>query len=171
MTRTPFVFRLALVSDTRSRPYRRKSDIENERLPPDLVDANSEEGKAYISSSVPETPAEGSHEDRDLTPNGVEAALEEAFSSAPSSPVSPQTPTLTTGSGPGTPFRRGHGRQASLGTTMTSPSTRRRSIESTMSLLKEVVDGKEDAEFEQLADQVVGKDKSKEAKENVVPAR
>lgn len=58
-----------------------------------------------------------------------------------------------------------------MGTTMTSPSTRRRSIESTMSLLKEVVDGKEDAEFEQLADQVVGKDKSKEAKENVVPAR
>jgi hypothetical protein len=40
-----------------------------------------------------------------------------------------------------------------------------------MSLLKEVVDGKEDAEFEQLADQVAGKDKSKEAKENVVPAR
>lgn len=69
------------------------------------------------------------------------------------------------------PFRRGHGRQASLGTTMTSPSTRRRSIESTMSLLKEAVDGKEDAEFEQLADQVAGKGKSKDAKENVVPAR
>lgn len=172
MTRMPFIFRLASVSDTRSRPCRRKSDIENERLPPDLVDANSEEGKAYISSSLPETPAEGYQEDRDLTPtpNGVEAALEEAFSSTPSSPVSPQTPTLTTGSGPGTPFRRGHGRQASLGTTMTSPSTRRRSIESTMSLLKEVVDGKEDAEFEQLADQVAGKDKSG-AKENVVPAR
>ena len=172
MTRMPFIFRLASVSDTRSRPCRRKSDIENERLPPDLVDANSEEGKAYISSSLPETPAEGYQEDRDLTstPNGVEAALEEAFSSTPSSPVSPQTPTLTTGSGPGTPFRRGHGRQASLGTTMTSPSTRRRSIESTMSLLKEVVDGKEDAEFEQLADQVAGKDKSG-VKENVVPAR
>ena len=40
-----------------------------------------------------------------------------------------------------------------------------------MSLLKEVVDGREDAEFEQLADQVVGKDNNKEAKENVVPAR
>ena len=156
------------MSDTHSR--RRKSDIENERLPPDLVDADSEEGKAYISS-LPETPAEGSHEGRELSPNGVEAALEEALSSAPSSPISPQTPTLSSGSLPATPFRRGHGRQASLGTTMTSPSTRRRSIESTMSLLKEVVDGKEDAEFEQLADQVAGKDKSKEAKENVVPAR
>jgi serine/threonine-protein phosphatase 2B catalytic subunit len=160
------------MSDTHSR--RRKSDIENERLPPDLVDANSEEGKAYISSSMPETPAEGSQGDRVLSPNGVEAALEEAFSSSPSSPISPQTPTAGSPlsvSGPVTPFRRGHGRQASLGTTMTSPSTRRRSIESTMSLLKEAADGKEDAEYEQLADQVAGKDKSKEAKENVVPAR
>jgi serine/threonine-protein phosphatase 2B catalytic subunit len=170
MTRTPYSL-LFSASHSYSRSCRRKSDIENERLPPDLVDADSEEGKAYISSSLPETPGEGSHEDREISPNGVEAALEEAFSSSPSSPVSPQTPTLTAGSGPGTPFRRGHGRQASLGTTMTSPSTRRRSIESTMSLLKEAVDGKEDAEFEQLADQVVGKDKSKEAKENVVPAR
>jgi serine/threonine-protein phosphatase 2B catalytic subunit len=109
---------------------------------------------------------------RELSPNGVEAALEEAFSSSPSSPVGPSTPTSPiSGSGPVTPFRRGHARQASLGTTMTSPSTRRRSIESTISLLKGVVDGKEDAEYEQLADQVVGKDKSKEAKENVVPAR
>ncbi|KAF8500445.1 serine/threonine protein phosphatase 2B [Russula emetica] len=152
----------------------RKSDIENERLPPDLVDADSEEGKAYISSSLPETPAENSQGNREPSPNGVQAALEEAFSSSPSSPISPQTPTASSPlsvSGPMTPFRRGHGRQASLGTTMTSPSTRRRSIESTMSLLKEVVDGREDAEFEQLADQVVGKDKSKEAKENVVPAR
>ena len=150
---------------------RRKSDIENERLPPDLVDADSEEGKAYISS-LPETPAEDPHANREVSPNGVEAALEEAFSSAPSSPVGLTTPASPiTGSGPVTPFRRGHGRQASLGTTMTSPSTRRRSIESTMSLLKEAVDGKEDAEFEQLADQVVGKEKSKEAKENVVPAR
>ena len=58
-----------------------------------------------------------------------------------------------------------------MGTTMTSPSTRRRSIESTISLLKEAADGKEDAEFEQLADQVAGNGKSKGAKENVVPAR
>jgi serine/threonine-protein phosphatase 2B catalytic subunit len=151
---------------------RRKSDIENERLPPDLVDADSEEGKAYISSSLPETPAEDPNANRELSPNGVEAALEEAFSSSPSSPISPTTPTsLISGSGPMIPFRRGHARQASLGTTMTSPSTRRRSIESTISLLKEAADGKEDAEFEQLADQVAGNGKSKGAKENVVPAR
>ncbi|KAI0297352.1 serine/threonine protein phosphatase 2B [Russula brevipes] len=137
----------------------RKSDIENERLPPDL------------------TPAEDPHADRELSPNGVEEALEEAFSSKSSSPVGLTPSSPVSGSGPVTPFRRGHGRQASLGTTMTSPSTRRRSIESTMSLLKEVVDGKEDAEFEQLADQVAGKEKgketneTKEAKENIVPAR
>ncbi len=177
MTRKPYSLHIFASLDSDTHPLRRKSDIENERLPPDLVDADSEEGKAYISSSsLPETPAEGSQGDREVLPNGVEAALEDAFSSSPSSPISPQTPTPNSplsGFGPVTPFRRGHARQASLGTTMTSPSTRRRSIESTMSLLKEVVDGKEDAEFEQLADQVVGKNKaqSKEAKENVVPAR
>ena len=56
--------------------------------------------------------------------------------SAPSTPVmSPTSPTAL-------PFRRGHQRQASLGTTMTSPSTRRRSIESTMSLIQDALDGK-----------------------------
>jgi hypothetical protein len=40
-----------------------------------------------------------------------------------------------------------------------------------MSLLKEVVDGKEDTEYEQLADQVAGKKDKSEAKENVVLAR
>jgi serine/threonine-protein phosphatase 2B catalytic subunit len=40
------------------------------------------------------------------------------------------------------PFRRGHGRQASLGTTMTSPSTRRRGLEDTISLIQGVWDGK-----------------------------
>ena len=139
----------------------RKSDIENERLPPELVDADSEEGKAYMSQ--PPTPSEESY----VPPpaNGVAAALEEAISNGtispglgPHGPTSPISPTSSN-----SPFRRGHGRQASLGTTMTSPSTRRRSLESTMSLLKEAVDGKEaDAEFEQLVDQVAGRVKEKE---------
>jgi serine/threonine-protein phosphatase 2B catalytic subunit len=145
----------------------RKSDIENERLPPDLVDVDSAEGRAYISSSLPQTPGEDSQSNDEVPPSGVAAALEEALSSAPSSPIGPPSPS--SGSGPPMPFRRGHGRQASLGTTMTSPSTRRRSIESTMSLLKEAVDGKEDGDYEQLADQVAGK--GKEAKENAMPAR
>ncbi|KAF8260325.1 serine/threonine protein phosphatase 2B [Lactarius quietus] len=108
----------------------RKSDIENERLPPELVDADSEEGRAYISSSLPQTPGEDSQPSDEVPPSA--AALEEALSSAPSSPIGPPTPSSPSSSGPPMPFRRGHGRQASLGTTMTSPSTRRRSIESTM---------------------------------------
>lgn len=119
--------------------------------------------------SGPNTPGESF----DITPppaNGVAAALEKAISNGATSPTSIDTAGAGTGSLPatspasptagstiGSPFRRGHGRQASLGTTMTSPSTRRRSLESTMSLLKEAADGKEaDAEFEQLADQVAG---------------
>ena len=52
--------------------------------------------------------------------------------------------------------RRGHGRHASLGTTMTSPSTRRRSLESTISLIKESLDGggSQDRELEKLAEQL-----------------
>ncbi|KZT66658.1 serine/threonine protein phosphatase 2B [Daedalea quercina L-15889] len=139
----------------------RKSDIENERLPPDLYDAESEEGRAILSSG-PASP-EGSPASPP-PPSGVAQALERAIStgsvtpsstSGPSTPVSPASPT-----GPPVPFRRGHGRQASLGTTMTSPSTRRRSIESTMSLIKEVVDSKQpiqDPELIKLAESVAGK--------------
>lgn len=100
--------------------------------------------------------------------NGVAAALEKVITtdnSAPPSPVTPISPTIpgsptTASSISPTPFRRGHGRQASLGTTMTSPSTRRRSIESTMSLIKEVYDGKsqtQDTELDKLAEQVADK--------------
>ncbi|PCH44682.1 serine/threonine protein phosphatase 2B [Wolfiporia cocos MD-104 SS10] len=144
----------------------RKSDIENERLPPDLVDADSAEGQALLGSA-PSTP-----EGAPAAPppaNGVAAALEEVIVSGaadvPPSPVSsrgpstPASPTSPTSMAPVTPFRRGHGRQASLGTTMTSPSTRRRSIESTMSLIKEVVDSKvpiQDPELIKLAESIAG---------------
>ncbi|OCH88398.1 serine/threonine protein phosphatase 2B [Obba rivulosa] len=142
----------------------RKSDIENERLPPELYDAESEEGKAMLSN--PSTPSTPPGDAPSLPANGVVAALEQALASgsAPVSPISPMSPTIpgsptspTTSSSIPTPYRRGHGRQASLGTTMTSPSTRRRSLESTMSLIKEAVDGKvpfQDPEIVQLADQV-----------------
>ncbi|KAF9067088.1 Metallo-dependent phosphatase-like protein [Rhodocollybia butyracea] len=149
----------------------RKSDIENERLPPDLYDAESEEGKAIIASgSIPSTPAEGQEPSTPVNSNGVAASLEAAISSGSipsitptsspsiSSPVTPTSPI----SGGGAPFRRGHGRQASLGTTMTSPSTRRRSLESTMSLIQGVLDGKEssipekDETVEGLAAQLAG---------------
>ncbi|KAJ7089210.1 Metallo-dependent phosphatase-like protein [Mycena belliarum] len=138
----------------------RKSDIENERLPPELFDASSEEGKAIMSSSssssMPSTPAEqDTTASTAVSPATLEAALTQtggapslalntntsAFGggvvgSPTSGPASPGSPTT-----PGGAFRRGHGRQASLGTTMTSPSTRRRSLESTMSLIQGVWDG------------------------------
>jgi serine/threonine-protein phosphatase 2B catalytic subunit len=124
----------------------RKSDIENERLPPELFDADSEEGKAFISSSQPSTPAETAA--YPVSPNGVTAGIEAAISKgslppSPASPAFPAPPSPGSQSPPPLPFRRGHGRQASLGTTMTSPSTRRRSIESTMSLIQGVLDGKQ----------------------------
>lgn len=118
--------------------HRRKSDIENERLPPDLINPESflsgetSEGELPLPQTIESPGLSGSS-----SPSG-----------APSSPTSPTTP--------GTPFRRGHGRQSSLGTTSTSPSTRRRSIENTKSLLRDVVEGKvsegKDNELEALAD-------------------
>ncbi|KAI0030252.1 serine/threonine protein phosphatase 2B [Vararia minispora EC-137] len=135
----------------------RKSDIENERLPPDIIEPDSEEGKAYMSQ--PQTPAED-RTPAPPSPNGLSSALEAAIASASASPASSpvlSTPVSPIAGSPVSAFRRGHGRQQSLGTTMTSPSTRRRSLESTMSLLKEAVDGKErDEEFESLADQLTG---------------
>ena len=142
----------------------RRADIENERLPPELVDAESEEGRAYMSQ--PQTPSEAEISPANTlgeapSPSALEKALSVSTSSLPSSggpttPTSPSSPSVVS------PFRRGHGRQQSLGTTMTSPSTRRRSIESTMSLLKEASEGRErDAEFEALADQLAGASQGK----------
>lgn len=145
----------------------RKSDIENERLPPELFDADSEEGKAYLASttSQPSTPAETSAEfaSNGLPAENLSAAIQAAaVPSSPTSPESPGKPVLSpinplasppSGSpSPTTPtgaFRRGHGRNASLGTTMTSPSTRRRSLESTMSLIQGVWEGQDAGVAEQ----------------------
>ncbi|CAA7270257.1 unnamed protein product [Cyclocybe aegerita] len=151
----------------------RKSDIENERLPPELYDADSEEGKAILSSSTssqPTTPSEHSFQPTPPSPNGVAEGLEKLMAQrgTPLSRIS--TSTLPSGSGPvsaGSPvvspggtFKRGHSRQASLGTTMTSPSTRRRSLESTMSLIQGVLEGKgrldEDDPIENLASRLAG---------------
>ncbi|KAJ7098257.1 Metallo-dependent phosphatase-like protein [Mycena epipterygia] len=156
----------------------RKSDIENERLPPELFDASSEEGKAIISasssSSIPSTPAE-----QDLDANttinaaNLEAALAQQNGSAPplslnttaatlggaavGSPVS-GSPSPNSPTSPGGTFRRGHGRQASLGTTMTSPSTRRRSLESTMSLIQGVWDGQTPPPQNSIAEEDAGEE-------------
>ncbi|KAL4073687.1 Metallo-dependent phosphatase-like protein [Scleroderma yunnanense] len=119
----------------------RKSDIENERLPPELFDA--EEAKAYLAQaqnqSLPDTPSEN-------IPDGTFGSSQ-STSSLPSTGSLPSVfgqPTPSPSMPPArTPFRGRHGRQASLGTTMTSPSTRRRSLESTISMIQEALDGKE----------------------------
>ncbi|KAG9311859.1 Metallo-dependent phosphatase-like protein [Chiua virens] len=127
----------------------RKSDIENERLPPELFDA--EEAKAFLaqhahSQSLPDTAFIG---DLSFSSSGsIEAVIEAVRSSSTiaSSPSNsslggPSTPTSPTSSPNKVPFRGRHGRQASLGTTRTSPSTRRRSLESTISMIQEALEG------------------------------
>jgi len=144
----------------------RKSDIENERLPPDLYDADSEEGRAILSNSLPTTPSEPHIPPApNPTPaNGVREGfvklmaargtpLSRISTASPSSSVSQPSPGGTSPTG----FKRGHSRQASLGTTMTSPSTRRRSLESTMSLIQGVLEGnREDDPVDSLANRLAG---------------
>ncbi|KIJ63055.1 hypothetical protein HYDPIDRAFT_113584 [Hydnomerulius pinastri MD-312] len=137
----------------------RKSDIENERLPPELFDA--EEAKAWLaqhahSQSLPDSPADPSQshsQSFSLSLSASNSTLEEALSSGSIS----SSPSGSSFGGPPTPgsgspispppsrvpFKGRHGRQASLGTTMTSPSTRRRSLESTISMIQEALDGKD----------------------------
>ncbi|KAJ7240511.1 Metallo-dependent phosphatase-like protein [Mycena rebaudengoi] len=120
----------------------RKFDIENERLPPDLVDASSEEGKMMMtSSSRPTTPTEV--ELAAPVAVGLGADTNDALKIDTSvTPGSSGTPSPS----PTTPSRRDHLRQASVGTTTTSPSTRRRGQESTLSLIQGVWDWKPSSE-------------------------
>lgn len=74
-------------------------------------------------------------------------------SGSPGSPGTPTSPSI--GGPPLTAWRPGHGRRTSLGTTKTSPSTRRRSLENTMHLIRDVVGGKDaqgDGQLERLAE-------------------
>lgn len=105
----------------------RKVDIENERLPPDLIDADE---------AGPASPADGA---RVSSP-----AFEEMTS--PGSPASPATPSSPISGG----HRRGHSRTSSLGTTMSSPSNRRRSLESTVSMIREALEGTDTADDKHL---------------------
>lgn len=96
----------------------RKVDIENERMPPSLMDADPLTDDTDMSTPMP--------------------ALTNTLPSQLAMPV---------GSGPRTPpsmpmHRRTHSRTSSLGTTMSSPSNRRRSIESTVSMIREALEGR-----------------------------
>ncbi|POY71124.1 calcineurin family phosphoesterase [Rhodotorula taiwanensis] len=149
----------------------RKSDIDNEHLPPDLIDpddfaavaaaaaASSSSGDEDVFGEVLSTGAgttaptspESANADLDAKEPGspvpmVESPIRERDSPF-GSPVSP--------SSPGTPFKRHHRRQSSLGTTRTSPSTRRRSLENTISMIREAM-SKDDSSMEELAEKVAG---------------
>ena len=100
--------------------------------------------------SNPPTPSEETASP--VPANNVSAALEKVIASGGGTSTSPtlgsQSQSVVQSMVPtmGPPTRRGHSRTASLGTTMTSPSTRRRSLESTISLIREAVDLKEEEE-------------------------
>lgn len=152
----------------------RKSDIENERLPPDLVDAAEVEGMEEFASSPtmppmsPGSPTGGSSMSGiiDTTPSTKDLPpLNTDILSSPTIPETPRrgsvgstgspsmgSPMSGTSPGGGT-FRRGHSRQSSLGTTSTSPSTRRRSLEGTLQMIRQAMDAK-DQVIEDLADGV-----------------
>lgn len=99
----------------------RKVDIENERLPPTLIPAD-EDAPPSAAAPIVAPPLPGAHLPlgRPIAPQGY-------------STVSP-----TERRPPG--HRPGHSRTSSLGTTMSSPSNRRRSIESTVSMIKEALE-------------------------------
>ncbi|KAK8847554.1 serine/threonine-protein phosphatase 2B catalytic subunit A1 [Kwoniella newhampshirensis] len=121
----------------------RKSDIENERLPPDIIDPD-EDKPASPSPSGPHTPEEP------VSPTMDSPIIPSPGSGSGISPGTPSSP-----GGGGMTWRRGHSRQTSLGTTKTSPSNRRRSLENTMHLIRDVVDGRDasgDVQLERLAE-------------------
>lgn len=102
------------------------------------------EKPASPSNSGPSTPADAFADvfGSPVSPiSGIPPALSGSTGGSPGSPGSPTSPGTPLG---GAPFRRGHSRQTSLGTTNSSaPSGRRRSLDQTMKLIQDVVDGKD----------------------------
>ncbi|WVQ81801.1 serine/threonine-protein phosphatase 2B catalytic subunit A1 [Cryptococcus sp. DSM 104549] len=143
----------------------RKSDIENERLPPDIIDPDEDKpASPSVSPAMPATPEE----------SPMDSSFDSPILGGPSSPSPNDTPGGTpispTGMPPGAnamTWRRGHARQTSLGTTKTSPSNRRRSLENTMHLIRDVVGGKDangDGQLERLAEVISSPGAEKEGK-------
>jgi serine/threonine-protein phosphatase 2B catalytic subunit len=108
---------------------RRRADITNERLPPELIDADED---------APASPLRGPGSPSEATPPMLSSPHESpGLGESPlGSPMSPGSPDL------GATWKPGHGRRYSLGTTgRTAPSNRRRSLDQTMALMKEVMEG------------------------------
>ncbi|KAK4683708.1 serine/threonine-protein phosphatase 2B catalytic subunit, partial [Tremellales sp. Uapishka_1] len=121
----------------------RKSDIENERLPPEMISPDEEKPASIFHS--PRTPSEPSSPHLDQAAD-ISSPVLPGSAGGIGSPVSPQ------GERTGMAWRRGHARQASLGTNgSTSPSNRRRSLDHTMNLIRDVVEGRDAKGDEKLS--------------------
>ncbi|SCZ90101.1 BZ3500_MvSof-1268-A1-R1_Chr9g10709 [Microbotryum saponariae] len=153
----------------------RKSDIDNEHLPPDLIDPEdfissgpgSSAGGSFSDPASPSTeePMQTSSPiERTASPSSMDGVSPSSPKSGPTSPSLPSSNSLPGSAWPGVlespkadnasaRFRKGHGRQSSLGTTRTSPSTRRRSLENTMVMMREAM-SKNDSSMEELAEKV-----------------
>lgn len=107
----------------------RKVDIENERLPPALIDANRR------GSGAPSTAAPALVDALPTGHGGVASTM----------------PTMDLHQPPS--HHRGHSRTSSLGTTMSSPSNRRRSLESTVSMIKEALEHSESPSKSRMPEQ------------------
>ncbi|GAA6002878.1 hypothetical protein JCM10207_001879 [Rhodosporidiobolus poonsookiae] len=157
----------------------RKSDIDNEHLPPDLIDPEDFESAVAAANAAnaaqlgDEAPSADMFTDvfsagsASTAPTSPEAMAISPDKEVPPSPGSERDSPFGSGSPSplGSPvvgadnasasFKRHHRRQSSLGTTRTSPSTRRRSLENTISMIREAM-SKDDKSMEELAEKVAG---------------
>ncbi|GAA5836736.1 hypothetical protein JCM11251_002712 [Rhodosporidiobolus azoricus] len=167
----------------------RKSDIDNEHLPPDLIDPEDFESAIAAANAANAaqgySDAEGGASGSDVFGEVISAGDASTAPTSPdamsplgspgvagkddmvASPISEKDSPFGSGSpspmgspvvgsdGSPAPFRRHHRRQSSLGTTRTSPSTRRRSLENTISMIREAM-SKDDKSMEELAEKVAG---------------
>lgn len=127
----------------------RRADITNERLPPELIDADEDAPASPLRTSGPGSPSESTPPM--LSSPNESPALGGMAESPLGSPMTPGSPEL------GATWKPGHGRRFSLGTTnRTAPSNRRRSLDQTMALMKEVLEGTDangnDTAIERIAD-------------------
>lgn len=159
----------------------RKADITNERLPPELIDADEEAPASPLRSNPSSPSMDGSPtlagRSAETPPALINPFAQAASAVSPASANEPVTPGTDSPRGMGSPlalgspalesptaaaptWKPGHGRRFSLGTTKGSPSNRRRSLDQTMALMKEVLEGtdaragEDDKGMERIADSI-----------------
>jgi len=120
----------------------KKSDIENERRPPTLVDPRSKNGQDIASNPSSATSSGG-------PPTPISPV--DAVSNISSEASLVQTsvgPSFGSGATTLSNIFKGQSRQMSVGTTKTSPSTRKRTVENTISMIREVVESEESVDMD-----------------------